>query len=809
MKYAYQLLSFLLFSSLLLLNALAHATDLEALFGTPQVRERQVSDLPEHNIDYWLDVKPVVESRCVVCHACYDSPCQLKMTAPEGIDRGASKDKVYNASRIEHAQLSRLFEDATTTKQWREKGFFPVLNEFQQSKEANQQASLMYQLLRLKQEHPLPEKAILPDDFTFGYEREHLCAAPDEMQLYTEDNPLWGMPYALPGLAKAEQATLNIWLEQGARYQARAPLADNYLKTIDKWERFLNGSSRKQQLANRYIFEHLFLANIYFSELEQESINGGSAPQYFKIVRSSTPPGKTVEIIATRRPYDKPFAKQDSRRVYYRLVPMLETVVTKTHLPYALNQRRLSRWQSLFYEVDYEVKYLPAYDAKVAANPFSAFEQIPMSSRYKFMLDEAQFIIMNFIKGPVCRGQVAVNVIRDHFWVFFVNPDLPINYKLAQTIDINASALELPSAQEDIFLPLSNWIKYSEKAKKAAQEKEQFIIDNFVQKGQQGPKIDLSLIWDGQSENGHNPNAALTVFRHFDNASVHKGMLGDAPQTAWVIDYPLLEKIYYLLVAGYDVYGNAGHQLLSRLYMDFLRMDGENMFLDFLPEDERLRLLSTWYQNEDELIKDYLYNSEYYKQVGSSIEYERANSNAKDIQTQFYDKLRAHLKPVLAQQHTLSGIQDEVIQEQLTRLTKMEGAGVEFLAELTFIEIQRDAKPSLFVSLIKNNAHKTVSSMFSEDSELWPEQFNITVLEGITGSYPNALMQVNESKLSRWVDSVLSVSSGESYVTLLDEYGVRRSNRAFWAYSDRMHEFINAYNLIEAGFVDYNRLENR
>ena len=39
------------------------------------------------------------------------------------------------------------------------------------------------------------------------------------------------------------------------------------------------------------------------------------------------------------------------------------------------------------------------------------------------MLDEAQFTIMGFIKGPVCRGQVALNVIDDHFWVVFLSHD--------------------------------------------------------------------------------------------------------------------------------------------------------------------------------------------------------------------------------------------------------------------------------------------------------------------------------------------------------------------------------------------------
>ena len=42
--------------------------------------------------------------------------------------------------------------------------------------------------------------------------------------------------------------------------------------------------------------------------------------------------------------------------------------------------------------------------------------------RYRFLLDEAQFFIMNFIKGPVCRGQMAVDVIEDQFWVVFVDP---------------------------------------------------------------------------------------------------------------------------------------------------------------------------------------------------------------------------------------------------------------------------------------------------------------------------------------------------------------------------------------------------
>ena len=29
--------------------------------------------------DFSADVKPILDGRCVVCHACYDAPCQLQL----------------------------------------------------------------------------------------------------------------------------------------------------------------------------------------------------------------------------------------------------------------------------------------------------------------------------------------------------------------------------------------------------------------------------------------------------------------------------------------------------------------------------------------------------------------------------------------------------------------------------------------------------------------------------------------------------------------------------------------------------------
>jgi hypothetical protein len=270
------------------------ASQLEGRFGEAEPRERVVEALAPQTIDYWSAVKPVVEKRCVVCHACYDAPCQLKMTSIEGIERGASEVKVYNPARLKHAPMSRLYEDAHSTAEWREMGFHPVLNEYPDSAEANREAGVLYRLLELKQAHPLPEVKRLPDSFDLSLDRKQSCPKPETFDRHARKHPQWGMPYALPAMPAEERDVLMNWVLQGATYLPRPQIDPVYQPQIDLWERFLNGDSLKERLASRYIFEHLALAHLYFAEVEET--------KFFKLVRSATPPGVPVELIATRRP---------------------------------------------------------------------------------------------------------------------------------------------------------------------------------------------------------------------------------------------------------------------------------------------------------------------------------------------------------------------------------------------------------------------------------------------------------------------------------------------------------------------------
>ena len=111
------------------------------------------SPLSPQQTALWSQAREVFETRCVVCHGCYDAPCQLKLGTFDGIERGATTDKVYDGARLVAATPTRLDVDAHDAEGWRKKGFHPVLPEGTTS---DPRASLLVRMLDLKRTYPLP-----------------------------------------------------------------------------------------------------------------------------------------------------------------------------------------------------------------------------------------------------------------------------------------------------------------------------------------------------------------------------------------------------------------------------------------------------------------------------------------------------------------------------------------------------------------------------------------------------------------------------------------------------------------------------
>ncbi|MBS1213891.1 MAG: putative fatty acid cis/trans isomerase [Proteobacteria bacterium] len=737
-------------------------------------------------MDYRRDVKPILDSRCVVCHACYDAPCQLQLGSYEGVTRGASKDQVYDSARLLEAPPTRLFQDARTNAEWRTKGFHPVLNERESSAEANLEAGVMARLLKLKRRVDFPDGGLLPKDrYDFSLDRDQQCPAIEEIDRFEAEHPEWGMPYGLPPLSQQENATVLRWLELGAPTAPTPPLAAPQQERIATWERFLNAPDLKTQLMSRYLYEHWFLAHLYFDDLPPGD--------FFELVRSRTPPGQPIDLIATRRPYDDPGVA----RVYYRLRPHVPTVVAKTHMPYALNAARMARIKSWFLDEPYTVTTVPSYDTNVAANPFIAFEQVPTRSRYRLLLDEAQFTVMGFIKGPVCRGQVALDVIADHFWIGFVDPDLPVYNETAEFLATALKSISLPTEQQSNARP-AKWLSYSRQENDYLRRKSAYIDRAFRDRN----RPTLSMLWDGD---GVNRNAALTVFRHFDSASVVQGLLGERPQTAVIMGYTLLERIHYLLVAGFDVYGNIAHQVESRLYMDFLRMEAEQDFLMLLPKDRREAVRDLWYRGADKDVRAYLNGSKAYYGQESGIDYQSS-----DPLVELFPQWKAHMAPVLDHRHdlpeSLPGDEEAAL---LKRLAKVRGRALSTLPETSFLTVRGAGGRERHYTLIRNSAHSNIAELFSEPERRLPEEDTFLVAQGFIGAYPNAFYQVSADQLGTFVGLIESLRSDQDYAVLVERFALRRTNARFWAHSDALHEAYRKADPVEAALFDLNRFENR
>ena len=698
-------------------------------------------------------------------------------------------------------QPTRLFVDARSTAEWRSRGFHPVLNEGQQTPESNLNNSVLYRLLRLKQQHPQPGTDQLPDSFTLELDREQTCPTLESVDGFAREHPLWGMPYAMPNLPEQEYRILVSWLAQGAPAPAPPAPSAGVLPQIARWENFLNQRSNKQRLVSRYLYEHLFHAHIHFA--------GSPAREFYRLVRSTTPTGQTIDEIPTVRPYDDP----GPAPFYYRLLRYHPSVVVKNHIVYEFSDRRLERYRELFLDPGYAVRELPSYQPEIASNPFRVFIDLPLKSRYRFLLDDTRFFIEGFIKGPVCRGQIALNVIEDQFWVLFFDPDQDVFTNDAQFVGSIADDLQLPADRRSSLNLTSIWTDYWQRQRRYMTTKQTW----FEQINTHDINHALGYIWDGE---GSNPNAALTVFRHFDSGSVAYGLVGNDPETAWILDYPLFERIHYLLVAGFNVYGNLVHQVNTRIYMDFLRMEGEDHFLAFLPADRRKAIRDTWYAGLRTGVEKLFTAPQDWMQVESVSGY-----RTDDPQRELYQYIRGRVAGVAQQADAMNrcGMQacrerrldteSAQVDKAMAMIARLQGSNLHAFPDLAFVQVRMDdPQQDRAYSLIRNKAYKNVTSFLADERERDRadiEQDTMTVVNWLEGSYPNFFFSVARSEIDAFTERCAEIRNHKDYERFVDRYGVRRTSPGFWAMADWFQEAYARNQPVASGLFDLNRYENR
>jgi hypothetical protein len=475
---------------------------------------------------------------------------------------------------------------------------------------------------------------------------------------------------------------------------------------------------------------------------------------------------------------------------------------------FSMGEAQYTRVQELFITPDWiKTPYIAGYDKIESANPFITYEQIPPSSRYQWLLDNAHYVIMTFIRGPVCKGQIALNVVNDHFWIMFMDPEYDLSTKYHGFLKLQYPNLRMPG-EDGSDTKLYKTLLENDHYKYAVdfyKQRQQFYSAHYPD------GLDQNMIWKG---NQPDDDPLLTVFRHFDSASVHSGVLGGLPKTVWLVDYPLLERIYYSLVAGFDIYGTAGHQLATRLYMDALRIEGESYFLDLMPEEKRVDMIQDW--NLDVTLEDLHYTP---AQIPAGM-----NFVTKEPKREF-------IEGVVKNQIKVSGIEfdqnylpadasyPELPKKYQSHKDIIDGfiavsaPGVSFFrhvadhnANLAWVRITDiEGKEDVVISVVVERWHDNVRFLFREGGTLNPEKDRADFLKGFVGSYPNYFFVVKAADLPDFFDILNNYDNSEQYVVRLEKYGVNRAEVNFWEIYDWFQKEFDTFHKSDGGIIDLNR----
>jgi hypothetical protein len=310
----------------------------------------------------------------------------------------------------------------------------------------------------------------------------------------------------------------------------------------------------------------------------------------------------------------------------------------------------------------------------------------------------------------------------------------------------------------------------------------------------------------------------LTVYRHFDSASLHRGPLGGLPRTLWMIDYSQFERIYYALVAGFDVYGNLSHQVNVRRYMDYLRMEGELNFVQLMPQPVREPMIRSWY------IGDGALEETRSQKILSAPRPTRVRYRTDDPKRELVERIvDEHLLPSLEIRfddinYRRSGREVPMPSsfashgDVLDGLRALTAPGTGFIrhangsgANVLWVRIRGYKGKDRFMSIVINRWHDNVNSLFLEKFALDPEKDTIDFHAGPIGSYPNLFLDVNRQDIPDFFDMLANFDGSPAYQEKFQRFGISREDERFWSLYDWFQSEADEMNGINAGVYDLNR----
>jgi len=742
--------------------------------------------------DYASEIQPIFNRRCIACHGCLGSPCNVKLDSFRGVERGGFG---LNAYSVHFGAYPRTDMDAAdSTRAWRRRGFYPILARGG-TKEKNLDGSLLYQMVAAGMRNDPGFSRHALDVLRPEHYKANCAATPVAISAQLGQHTAIGMPFGLPAISNEDFATLQAWVaagspgpDEGGRQRA---MEVTNPEAVAAWEAFFNADDPRTRLVSRYIFQHVFLATIVLTD---------SPGDQFRLVRSSTPPAHVVEdadgnrrvesspvkVIGTGLPYDDPYSYADVDKFWYRLEKRTQPPVQKNQFILRLAPDDIAHLTRLFAidsgtGWDSDAGLDPPYGIE---NPFVQFAAIPAESRYRFILENAEVMVGGITYGPVCNGQTATYAVKDQFWVFFLDP------------------AHDPSVQEPLLGLGSPTILMDRSVFGNAA-----YLNAFAEtKARMAPEgWSLDAIWDGD---GNNRNACLTVLRHETNVSVLEGARGGMPRSLWLISYAGFERMYYDTVAGFAYWEGDPKKLETLIFFNFLRQSFEDNFLLLLPKHYRKSIRDRWTHGIGEIG---LYSVPFVGAAqparvavtGNEPLVELVALIAKRLGPPISglpDPLNPRIKPDV---ELAAPMQDfEAFERAISTMTAVDHRPfVRFLPSVMVLRLNHKGKQRIY-SLIANRVYASQYTLLFQNGQAMPEEDTMSVYRTLVNGFPNLFVDLDLTRAPGFLSDLSSVRTEEDWHRLESRYAILRNSEQFWPFYDWLNDWNFSNRGDEAGWLD-------
>jgi hypothetical protein len=233
-------------------------------------------------------------------------------------------------------------------------------------------------------------------------------------------------------------------------------------------------------------------------------------------------------------------------------------------------------------------------------------------------------------------------------------------------------------------------------------------------------------------------------------------------------------------------------------------MEGEANFLTLMPLKSRKPVVDFWYRGASDDVKNYLFGDHFDYALETAVTYKTDKP-----QQELYGLLRERIGENLSQHFSLQQVSDKKLRKQIGRLQQTQGVGLSVLPEASILRVDDATGKRIYFTLLHNKSYSNISQLLNGNERRRPAEDNLTVVPGIIGAYPNAFFKTTTVTLGEFVDQFASLQSEADYDALLDNFGIRRTNPDFWAFSDALQRDYLQIEPVTGAILDYNRFENR